>query len=376
MASAQIVTNKTHVVIDARTIRAKRTGVGNGAYRQLIGVERLLAAGETERFTMTAIRFAPDLADDEFRTRWDSFKNIKIVDTAADYTAHPSGDWWLERTLPKLLEKMAADILYSPAFIGPCRGKFKKVLMIHDDLVWSQPASYPLKFRTYMKTMITRSAKASDRVLYPSQDARQRCDALLNSPPERSAVLRHGIDASQLTATPLSAREKFVLCIASGERRKNHEVLIRALANQRELKLILIGVTDEDRVKELKSLMTNQNVEFIASANEATIRSYLQRAAVLALPTRGEGFGLPVLEAMACGTPVVLSDIPVMHEVAGDAALYIQPDDVGGWRKALLSAASHTVEVESRVDIGLKRLPQFMLEQNAKQLLAYFTLRS
>ncbi|MCC6548069.1 glycosyltransferase family 4 protein [Candidatus Sumerlaeota bacterium] len=363
------MTHKIHVVIDARTVRAVRTGVGNGLHRQLLGLEGALAAGGHDHVAVTILRFAPDLADSGFRARWDPFHHLKIVDTSADYTQHPAGDWWLHRTLPSLLHRMAADVLYSPAFIGPTRGSFKRVLMIHDDLIWSQPASYPTGFRAYMNHMIRRSAKAADRILYPSQDARQRCDALLGSPPGRSDVLHHGIDAAAFAIAPLSTREKFVACIASGERRKNHEVLIRALANQHALKLVFIGIGDEARLRELKSIIRDQDVEFIPSANEATIRDHLQRASACALSTRGEGFGLPVLEAMASGTPVILSDIPVMREVAGDAAQYIQPDDVDGWRAALLNVPA---DAQPRVDAGLRRLPQFSLETNALHLLRHF----
>ena len=373
-ASRPIVNQKKiHAVIDARSIRAKRTGIGNGVLRQLLGLERMLAAGEHANFTITAIRFAPDLPDAEFLHRWDEFHHIRMVDTDADHTAHPAGDWWQQRTLPAMLDAMGADVLFSPAFIGPARGRFRRLLMIHDDLIWSQPSSYPAKFRAYMDAMIRRSAKGADRILYPSQDARQRCDRLLNSSPEKSAVLHHGIDAAQFTAAPLSVREKFIVCIASGERRKNHEVLIRAMANQRDLKLVFIGIEGAQRLVELRALMENQEVEFIPSANESAIRDHLRRAVALALPTRGEGFGLPVLEAMACGTPVILSDIPVMHEVAADAATYVDPDDVKAWKDAVFATSAVSPDVQARVTIGLKRTSQFTLEENARKLLQSFS---
>ena len=145
------------------------------------------------------------------------------------------------------------------------------------------------------------------------------------------------------------------------------------MANQRDLKLVFIGVEGEQRLAEFRALVQNQEVEFIPSANESAIRDHLRRAAALALPTRGEGFGLPVLEAMACGTPVILSDIPVMHEVAADAATYVDPDDVMAWKETIFATSSVSPDVQARVTIGLKRTSQFTLEENARKLLQSFS---
>lgn len=366
-----------HLVIDARSVRARRTGVGNSVYRQLLGIDRLLAAGE-RGWRVTVIRFGPDLADPDFRSRWSIFRHLHLIDTPADPTSHPAGDWWQQVTLPALLRRLGADIVYSPAYVGPLStGRVARAVMLHDDLVWSQAESYPWKFRLYIRTMARLSARSATTVLYPSEDARKRCNRRLGLR-SRAAVVPHGLDVADFPPAPLEGRDPIVLCVASAERRKNQEVLVRALAGSQDLRLVLIGVSEHaaERIAELRRLDPAARIEFIPHADEKTISQHLRRAAVFALPSRGEGFGLPVLEAMASGTPMVLSDIPVLHEVAGDSALYRHPDDVKGWADALREAAGHDAATRDRVARGMDRLPQFTLEGAAERLLKVLDARA
>jgi glycosyltransferase involved in cell wall biosynthesis len=284
------------------------------------------------------------MADPEFRERWKPFSHLHFIDTIADYTSHPAGDWWQQVLLPRLLHRIRASVLYSPAYVGPVyTGKIKHAVMLHDDLVWTQPETYPLKFRLYMRMMTALTARHAWRVLFPSDDARKRCSRRLRLPRKKTGVVPNAVDLEVFSPTPVQRREPIVLVVASPERRKNHDVLVRALRDEPRLRLRFIGIpAGHPRVEELRRIDPAAKWDLVPHADEYEIAAHMRRAAVLALPSYGEGFGMPVVEAIATGTPVVLSDIAVLHEVAGPAATYADPDDPAAWRQALLHAAFHS----------------------------------
>jgi len=361
-----------HLVIDARAVQPSRTGVGNAVFRHLEGIERLFAAGRIQTWRVTVLRHAPALADAEFRSRWTNFLHLHFVETPADPASHPAGDYWQQVTLPRLLRRMGADVIYSPAYVGPLvTRRTARMVMIHDDMVWSQPSSYPWKFRAYLSTMTRLTASTAHRILYPTEDARRAVGKRLHIAPERSVAIHHGVDLDIFREASEDGREPLALCIASSERRKNHEVLVRALAEDASPRLLFVGFDERDRTRleELRRIGGVARWEVRGRADERQIADYLARAAVLALPSRGEGFGIPVIEAMAVGTPLVLSDIPVFREVAGRAARYLHPDDHSGWRTAINEAVEYTPEVSARVEIGLMRIRKFTLESSAERLL-------
>lgn len=363
------------LLVDARCVRAARTGVGNGIFRQLQGIERLFAAGEItpDQWQVSAIRFAPDLDVADFGERWRLLPHIRPIDSAADPEAHPAGDIWLQRDLPRLAARMGADALYSPAYAGPWgRGSCPQILFVHDDLVWSQASSYPLKFRLYLGATMRMSARAASLVLFPSRDAARRCLPRLGIPARRARVVWHGLDEAIFHPAPRPpAREPVGLYVASAERRKNHEVLVRAAAAGFSGRLRFVGFSPRatERLAELHALGASNRWEVVPGRSESEVAEELRRAAFAVQPSLGEGFGLPMIEAMACGTPLIAADIPVLREVGGDAPWYVAPHDAEAWRRAMDAALAGGAAVEERVARGIERAKVFTLEAAARRLL-------
>jgi len=292
-------------------------------YRQLLGLDRLMAAGAADGWRVTAIRQRSLLDNESFRARWANFRSVQVVDADADPSSHPANEIWQQVHLPRLLSEWRAEVVYSPAYVGPLRsGETRRVVMMHDDLIWTQPSSYPRSFRLYLGVMGRLCARNAHRVIFPSEDALERCAARLGLRRECCGVTPHGIDLDLFCHAPLEGRDRVAVCVASAERRKNHEVLLRAQRFLRDVPLRLVGFNDGvgRRAGELKAANPEGRWDAIPTASEQDIRGELQRAGVFVLPSRGEGFGFPVIEAMACGTPMVLSDIKVLREVAGDCA--------------------------------------------------------
>lgn len=331
-----------------------------------------MASGEAGGWRVTAIRYAGDLADTGFRARWAPFRHLHLIDSSADPTSHPAGDLWQQVRLPRLLGDLSADVLYSPAYVAPLlSGRCRRVLMVHDDLVWSHPDSYPLPFRMYIRVAGGFSARRSDGVVFPSEDARLKAGGRLSLPVERTAAVPHGVDLELFPPAGLEGRGRLVVCVATAERRKNHDVLLRAMRGRDDVKLLFIGFSEraKGRLAELRGIDRGGNWKILPVADEETISRHLREAGVFVLPSRGEGFGLPVIEAMASGTPMVLSDLEVLREVAGETAVYREPDDAAGWAEAIDEALGAGDGVRERVRAGLERVRGFTLEESARRLL-------
>ena len=332
-------------------------------WRLLLGLESLLGGGGAEGWRVTVLRLQAELASEAFRARWKEISHLQIEDTSANPESHPASDLWLAASLPRIARRLRADVLYSPAFLSPPHTPgLTRLVMVHDDLPWSQPASYPAAFRYYLRAGTRLAVRSADRVLFPSRDAARRAGNRLRIPGKRRAVLPHAVDPDIHFPAPLEGRSPTVLCIANAERRKNHEVLLRAFGDPAGLpagglELVFAGfpASAGARLAELRRTPCAVPWRPVEIPDDRELAEAVRRAAVLVLPSRGEGFGLPVLEAMACGTPLVLSDLPVLREVAGEAGVYLDPDDGDGWRREVLLAMEGGPDVRRRVAAGIER---------------------
>jgi glycosyltransferase involved in cell wall biosynthesis len=354
------------LLVDGRWAGARPSGVGNAILRQLTGLGRVASAAGWEVF---AVR--PALAPAE-AAAWNAITGIHqiIVDQLPE--AHPRGDWWQQVSLPALARQLRADVLYSPAFTGPILpiGRTKRLLMVHDDLPWSQPDSYPLSFRLYLRTLCQFAARSADRVLVPSKDVKRRLTARLGLAPQRIAVVPHGLEGARYLPSSTVTRQPIVLYIASSEPRKNHEVLFRAAKLlPRGVQLVFVGY----RVGEEELLRLRRQYpgpwEVIPQASETEIIALLASAQLLVHPSLGEGFGFPLLEAMAAGVPVLAADIPVLREVLGSAGRYALPHDPQAWGSAIEAILSDPALQEDLRQGGLERARLFSLERCARRII-------
>lgn len=359
-----------HLLVDARAVRARPTGIGNAVLRQLAGINGLLAREDAPPWRVTALRLSTQYGAPGFRELWASLDRIGMIETDADPTVHPSADWWLHCSLPRLIRRIGADVYYGPAYAVPRRGGgAARMVMFHDDLAWTSPESYPWRFRRYIRWQMALSARHADRFLFPSRVAMKGCAGRLGLRRSRCAVVPHGVSPSTFRTTGRDVKGAVILCVASSEARKNQIVLAEALRGRHDLRLVLVGYTPGD-AGQLRGLMaTGAPVEIVPTATEAEVAGWFARASALALPTLGEGFGFPVIEAMAAGVPLLLSDIPVMREVAGDAAIYLPPGDPAAWGRAVDMVLGDRRKAEDLAALGRRRVRRYTLERCAARLL-------
>jgi glycosyltransferase involved in cell wall biosynthesis len=235
-----------------------------------------------------------------------------------------------------------ADLVHAPSIAVPPRDGLPLVVSIHDAAPWVWPEAFGRRGRWFHAAGARAAAKRADLVLTGTHAAAEEISAHLRLPAQRIRVIPYGVDPRGPDDPELLRKyglegERYVLWVGSLEPRKGVGTLVAAMTRLKDALLVLVGysgwggspIARDDRAA------LGQRLRLIGKVPEADLQALYAGAAVFAFPSLHEGFGLPVLEAMAAGTPVVASDIPPLREVAGDAAMLVPPGEVAAWAEAL-----------------------------------------
>jgi len=310
----------------------------------------------------------------------------------------PLDDIWLVRVwqrarLPLPVNWLTGpiDLFHSPDFtLPPVRRGTRTLLTVHDLSFIRDPESATPVLRDYLNAVVPRSVARADHVLADSQATRADLVELYRTPAEKISVLYSGVHESFQPVTDLAAVRAryslgdapFVLAVGTLQPRKNYVRLIQAFAaisnlQPRTSNLHLVIAGDKgwryDAIfAEVEKLGLRDRVLFPGFVADADLPALYSAARVLAYPSIYEGFGLPMLEAMACGTPVVTSTASCMPEVAGDAALLVPPTDVDALAAALDRALTDEALRADLIAKGRARARQFSWAKSAQQLLEIY----
>jgi glycosyltransferase involved in cell wall biosynthesis len=281
------------------------------------------------------------------------------------------------------------DVMHGMAYLKPLvHPGVASVITIHD-VIWLQhPETSGWRFNVVMRSLTPVLGRSCDRIITISKAARDDIAAALHLDAEKFDVIPHGIAeppaiaAGETETQALRERlglgpEPIVLCVAAKRRHKNLHGLIRALASLPEPRpqLVLPGSPNayELELRDLAAeLGVQHGVRFPGWVSEADLELLYRLASCFVLPTFQEGFGLPVLEAMARGVPVACSDIPALREVAGDAAVWFDPKDPPGIARAIERLLGDPKMAGELVDRGHERCALFTWERTARATLASY----
>lgn len=273
-------------------------------------------------------------------------------------------------TVNRVARAVGADLIHSLANLGPVSGTTPLVLTLHDLLAFRHPEWIPNRASGwFLRWLIDRAARHARTVLTISEASAADIADLLDIPRERIVVAPLGSSGS---GTPAGATAEERMVFASGNRmpHKNVELLVRALALIPAGQRPRLEVTGGGRGDPLPALAAElgvtDSVTFHGWLTRALLDDAYARAAVVALPTRFEGFGLPVLEAMARGKPIVCSDLPVLREVGGEAAIYVDPDDAGALAREIVRLVDDERERRILGDRGRAHAAAFTWERTAR----------
>ena len=294
---------------------------------------------------------------------------------------------WQQWDVPRRAKRMRADVLHVPGFDAPLWRPCPTVLTVHDLIGMIFPANLPPASRFYWSKWLPFAARFAHRIIADSDATRRDILRLLRVPPERVTVIQLGVDPrfqpqAQPAIEACRARHtlpaRFILYLGTLEPRKGIDTLIDAfasLAHAHPHDLVLAGKRGwywEPLFDRMRKLGLADRVHVIDYVADDDLPSLYSAAAVFAFPSRYEGFGLPVLEAMACSAPVVCSNASSLPEVIGDAAISIRPDDTDGLARALESVLGDDRLRNDLREKGLQQAQRFTWEKTAQATLAVY----
>jgi len=282
------------------------------------------------------------------------------------------------------------DLFHSPDYLLPPVRKGARVITIHDLTFLVVPQYAEPNLARYLAGALPKSAERATLIMADSETTRQDIISHLRLPPEKVEVVYAGIDESfsPVTDEAVLGRVKtrlgfdgpFILNVGTLEPRKNLDGLIKAfylLRKEQSLphRLLLGGGRGwlyEGIFRLVQELGLRDEVSFLGYVAEEDLPALLSLASVFVYPSFYEGFGLPPLEAMACGTPVVASSAPCLPEVLGDAALLVDPNDHVVLAQAILRSIEDSELRRSLLAKGSAQAAQYTWTASARRALSIY----
>lgn len=282
------------------------------------------------------------------------------------------------------------DVWHSPDFIPPAAGAKRTVITVHDLNFIFYPEFLTAESLRYYAGQIAWAVQKADHISADSQATRRDLIERLGAPPEKVTTIPLAVnpvyerpypaDAIHQTLTQYNLPPGFILCVGTLEPRKNLPMLLRAYQRLRretavDIPLILVGgkgwIYDEIFAA-IDALALHNQVRHLSGVDDERLAHLYHAAGVLVTPSKYEGFGLPALEAMYCGCPVIVSNCGSLPEVVGAAGLLLDPDDDAAWAAALervLTDSALSADLAAR---GRVQAQKFSWRETAVKTLALY----
>jgi len=292
--------------------------------------------------------------------------------------------------LPRILSRYKVDLLHSPHFLLPLLRPCPSVATIHDVIYLACPQDLPSRAgRLYYRAMMNACSRMATRIITDSEHSKAEIVSYLRADAERIDVIYPGVDpvfapvtdAVQLAGlrSRFGIDREYILCVGIYKPRKNHAGLLRAfqrcVANGIQAQLVIAGPMAEGEAvlrRLAAELGVAERVVFTGFVNDADLCALYSAARVCACQSLYEGFGFTVLEAMACGAPVVCSRATSLPEVAGKEALYFDPHDPDEMAGRLVHVFSDDALRDSLIEQGRQNLQRFNWAETARLTLAVY----
>jgi len=284
-------------------------------------------------------------------------------------TSHPAAPfdtWRLARALDKLTRD---DLFFSPGYNTPLYCKSPFVFTIHDLSHIFCPENSSLAIRLYYTTIMKQACHRAAKILTVSEFTRSQIVEWSGVLPEKVVDVGCGVDAAYRPEGDLYGLPfPYVLCVSNRKRHKNEFRVVEAFAKAAidpRMHLVFTGEPIEDLLRLIEHLQVRERIDFAGLVPESKLPALYRGARALIFPSLYEGFALPVVEAMACGTPVVTSNVSAMPEIAGDATLLVDPSSVQQIVDAIQQIMSDTSLREQLRERGIARASQFSWARTA-----------
>jgi glycosyltransferase involved in cell wall biosynthesis len=298
--------------------------------------------------------------------------------------------YWEQVGLRYAASRIGARVLYSPHFSTPLWGARPSVISVHDLIPLTEPGYAPgLPARLYFK-LVSAAARQAAAVTTLSEYARGEIQRLLHIPAQRVHVVVPGVDERFTAMRDPDAEERardryqlpaaYLLYLGGADARKNIGVLLEAMARIKDrpdvLPLVVVagmpkpgqsGLFPDWRVQATRLQLGNA-VRFVERVDEEDLAAVYRMASGFCFPSRAEGFGLPPLEAMACGAPVLCANTSSLPEAVGDSGILIPHDQPEAWARAMLELCTDTERANRLRDMGVQRARLFRWDDTARKV--------
>ena len=310
--------DKFHAVMDGTVVKPPYTGVQNSVQheitselRTLKGITRTVLSLESSPVAKLAEQGGADSIEIHAATG-SVWKRIL----------------WQQLALPKLLKKLRADVFHAFAYTAPLRCPCPYVLNVHDIIALERPELCSTLNRWHIRMLLPPSARRAARIIVSTKHVAERVHDVLQIPMKRIAVIPLGVDFqrfSKVAELPdkIGLEHPYILFVSNIEPKKDLDTLLDAYdacANDLQADLVVVGRAAWKCVavvKRLRHWNGAGRVKWLNYVPDDVLPALYQHAQLFVMPSVCEGFGMPVLEAMAAGTPVLHSDYPALKEAAG-----------------------------------------------------------
>ncbi len=280
------------------------------------------------------------------------------------------------RWLPMIETQVGADAILYPYWPSPPRrrpGAPPAAVYVHDLAFRLRPAEVPWQQRLYMGTVMGQALRSAGAVLVPSETTRRDVLAAYPLPglEGRVTVVAEGLSMpAALGDLPVGIEPGFILAVGTVEPRKNYSRLLAAYRRLRSKpQLVIAGRPGWAYGDTLQKIRAEPGVRFLGHVDEPTLAALYQSASVLAFPSLYEGFGLPLLEAMAAGLPALIGKSGALPELADGAAVEVDPEDVESIAAGLEKLLSDPALRKKLADAGRRRAAAFTWDKAAASTL-------
>ena len=269
-----------------------------------------------------------------------------------------------------------ADVIFTPTHYIPRFISIPRVCVMYDLSYLYYPEMFRAKDLHQLVHWTRYSARLAKHILTISHFSKRAIMEKYEVPDERITVVYPGLTMSEISNSKYQIARNYILSVGTLQPRKNYVRLIEAFSSLKDknVQLVIVGKKGwlyEEILEAPKKYGVDGRVQFLDFVPDEKLPGLYKHAVCFALPSLYEGFGLPVLEAMSYGCPVVVSKTSSLPEIAGDAGIYVDPEDIGSIKNGLEKGtkARESLEGKQKISIGLVHAKQFTWENAARKTL-------
>jgi glycosyltransferase involved in cell wall biosynthesis len=369
------------VLVDARWV-ALAPDTSHARYLRALAAEWADLAGAPLLTLVGPGPRPPGLATSR-RVRWQTAPNLP-----ARWRRRPGSRLWSNTIFTAISAAKRPDVLFFPWFALPRVLVAPAVVTVHDVCFRTHPDRFADGGRSG-DSVLADAVRSATEILTPSAESKRGVVGAYSVEERRVTVVRHGIAPTfnpassagdSTTLRKLGIWPPYFLCVSTHEPRKNLEVLVRAFAcylergpRDRQPLLVLVGrrSADTPRLVELlsASALATEHTRFVDGLSDTDLAALYRHALAVTLPSVCEGFGFPLLESIACGTPALASDLAVFRELVDEAAVYVPALDASAWIGALHGASTDTHLKQRAMEAAARVRCQFAWRTSAETTL-------